>query len=83
MRFKNFYDLDVYKVNRKFRKSVSEIIKQYFPKDEKYLLTAQLKDASRSITANIAEGHGRFHYQENINQQRFIKRIIRTFNYCI
>ena len=23
-------------------------------------------DASRSITANIAEGFGRFHYQENI-----------------
>ena len=22
--------------------------------------------SSRSITANIAEGHGRFHYQENI-----------------
>ena len=26
----------------------------------------QLLRASRSVTANIAEGNGRFHYQENI-----------------
>jgi four helix bundle protein len=37
-----------------------------FPKEEKYLLVAQLLDAARSITANIAEGFGRYHYQENI-----------------
>ena len=30
------------------------------------MLTSQLLRSSRSITANVAEGFGRFHYQENI-----------------
>ena len=29
-----------------------------FPSHEKFLLTAQILDSSRSITANIAEGYG-------------------------
>jgi len=29
-------------------------------------LRSQLLDASRSITANIAEGYGRYYYQDNI-----------------
>jgi four helix bundle protein len=29
-------------------------------------LKAQVLDSSRSVTANIAEGFGRYHYQENI-----------------
>ena len=29
-------------------------------------LTSQLRRSSRSVSDNIAEGYGRFHYQENI-----------------
>lgn len=36
------------------------------PEEEKFRLRDQLFRASRSVTANIAEGYGRFHYQENI-----------------
>src|SRR5688500_12802106 len=63
--FKHFYELPVYKTCRSFRKEISVLTKK-LPKDEKFLLTAQLLNASRSITTNIAEGFGRFHYQENI-----------------
>jgi len=61
----NFTDLEVWKKARKFRNVMYELHKS-FPKDEKYKLSDQLIRASRSITANIAEGHGRYHYQENI-----------------
>src|SRR6056297_451045 len=68
-KMKNFEDLELYKVCRKFRKSISDLVK-VFPKDEKYRLVDQLLRCSRSITANIAEGHGRYHYQENIKYCR-------------
>jgi len=68
--YNHFYDLPVYKICRAFRKKVSSIAGKYFPKSEEYLLKSQTLDSSRSITANIAEGFGRFHHQENIQFYR-------------
>jgi four helix bundle protein len=61
---RTFEDLDVWKVCRELRIRLSNLAKT-FPKDEKYRLTDQLIRASRSVTANLAEGYGRFHYAEN------------------
>ena len=36
------------------------------PPEEKWNLNQQLRRASLSISANIAEGYGRFYYQENV-----------------
>ena len=66
MSYKSFTDLEVYKECRKFRKEVSVLVKTYFPPVEKYLLSSQILDSSRSVTANLAEGHGRFYYQDCI-----------------
>jgi len=68
--YNHFYDLPVYKICRAFRKKISNIAIKYFPKSEVYHLKAQTLDSSRSITANIAEGFGRFHHQENIQFSR-------------
>lgn len=61
----SFEDLDVYKKSREFRKEISELVSR-FPKEEQYRLSDQLIRASRSVTAQIAEGFGRYHHQENI-----------------
>lgn len=68
--YNHFYELPVYKICREFRKNVSAIVKKNFPKSEEYNLKTQVLNSSRSVTANIAEGFGRFHYQENIQYCR-------------
>jgi four helix bundle protein len=62
---RTFEDLEVWTVCRELRKELSELART-FPLEERYRLSDQLIRAARSVTANIAEGYGRFHYQENI-----------------
>jgi four helix bundle protein len=61
----SFEDLDAYNECRSLRNSIWEFTKTLH-KEETYRLKDQLIRASRSVTANKAEGYGRFHYQENI-----------------
>ncbi len=70
MNIQSFVDLEVYKECRQFRKSVSELVKNHFPVEEKYKLTDQILRSSLGVTACIAEGYGRFYYRENIQYCR-------------
>ena len=62
----SFEDLNCWKAATEIRLYVSKNILPKFPSDEKFALTSQLRRSSRSVSDNIAEGYGRFHYQENI-----------------
>ena len=57
--------LDVWQKAKELRKDISKLTKT-FHEEEKFRLVNQMIRASRSVTANISEGYGRFHYQENI-----------------
>ena len=65
MEFKTFEDLEVYRAGREFRKKIYKLIKK-LPEEEKFNLVGQMRRAATSLTNNIAEGYGRYHYQENI-----------------
>lgn len=62
---KTFEDLQCWQACRALRIFIRRKIIPLMPKEEIYRLTDQLIRASRSTTANIAEGYGRFHYLDN------------------
>lgn len=61
----DFYDLDAWQENHKLSLMIYKITKN-FPKEEKYELTNQIRRAVASITANIAEGFGRYHFSDKV-----------------
>jgi four helix bundle protein len=63
--YQTFEDLEVYQVAREFRKAVYRVAKR-LPEEEKFGLASQIRRAAVSLTNNIAEGHGRFHFLEQI-----------------
>jgi four helix bundle protein len=65
-------ELEVYKKCCELRRHIS-ILTKNLPIEEKYELRSQIIRSSRSITANIAEGYGRYHYQENIQFLRIAR----------
>lgn len=61
----SFENVKAWQLARNFRKDIYNITK-YFPKEELYCLTSQIRRAAISIHSNIAEGYGRYNFQENI-----------------
>jgi len=58
--------LDVWCKARDFAVRVNKEVLSLLPVEEKWSLNQQLRRSSQSIPANIAEGHGRFYYQDNV-----------------
>ena len=62
--------IEIYAYGRPPSTSVSSAydLSRGFPREERYGLTAQLRNAAVSIAANIAEGNGRLTRGEYLNQ---------------
>lgn len=67
---RDFTTLDAWKKCREVKLFFYKKILPLLPASEKYNLDKQIRSAAISITANIAEGYGRFHYQEGIQFYR-------------
>ena len=63
--YQSFTELEVWKKARQLKIDIEMLVKT-FPIEEKFRLCDQLIRASRSINANISEGHGRFTYKDQI-----------------
>ena len=82
----SFEKLEVYKLSREYRKEIYKLTYK-LPKEEQYNLIMQMRKAALSLTNNIAEGHGRYHYQENIQFLRqsrgSLEELFDDLNVCI
>jgi len=61
----SFEDLECWKAARAVRLFVARKVVPGLPKEERFRLGDQLLRAARSISANLAEGYGRFHFLDN------------------
>jgi len=79
-------DFELYKLAREFRKKIYTLIKR-LPAEERYCLDKQMRRAAVSVTNNIAEGHGRWHFQENIHfclvSRGSVTELIDDLNVCL
>jgi four helix bundle protein len=78
-------DLEVYQVAREFRKAMYRVAKQ-LPDSEKLGLAGQIRRAAVSLRNNIAEGHGRYHYLDQIKftlrSRGSLEELIDDLNVC-
>ena len=80
-----FENLKVYSVAREFRKAIYHVAKNV-PEIEKFGLASQIRRAAISLKNNLAEGHGRYHYPDQIEftlQSRgSLEELVDDLNIC-
>ena len=85
-KFRTFEDLEVYKAAREFRKKMYGVTRR-LPDSEKFELAGQIRRAAVSLTNNMAEGHGRFHYPDQIrfflHSRGSLEELVDDLNVCL
>jgi four helix bundle protein len=66
MSMQGLQKLDVWRRAKDFALRIYRDVLPLLPPEEKWNLSSQLRRSCSSISANIAEGYGRFYYQENV-----------------
>src|SRR6266478_9383243 len=84
-KFQTFEDLEVCKAAREFRKAMYAVSRR-LPDFGRYELGRQIRPASVSLTNNMAEGHGRFHYPDQIrfflHSRGSLEELVDDLNVC-
>ena len=82
-KIQHFTDIEAWKHGHKLVLEVYRVTKD-FPEEEKFGVIGQIRRAATSVTANIAEGMGRFSYKDRV---RFLYMsrgsIYEVENFCI
>jgi four helix bundle protein len=83
--FRTFEDLEVYQAAREFRKKMYGVTRQ-LPDFEKFELASQVRRAAVSLTNNIAEGHGRYHFADQVRfhlgSRGSLQELVDDLNVC-
>ena len=83
--FRTFEDLEVYKAAREFRKKMYGVARR-LPDFEKFGLASQIRGAAVSLTNNMAEGHGRYHFADQVRfflgSRGLLQELVDDINVC-
>lgn len=83
--FKTFEDLAVYQAAREFRKKMYGVTR-VLPDFERFELASQIRRAAVSLTNNIAEGHGRYHFADQVRfflgSRGSLQELVDDLNVC-
>lgn len=84
-KFRTFEDLEVYQIAREFRKQMYGVTRK-LPNFEKFELASQIRRAAVSLTNNIAEGHGRYHFADQVRfflgSRGSLQELVDDLNVC-
>ena len=86
MSITNLESLEAWRKAQEFAIRIYREILPLLPIEEKWGLCQQIRRSSTSIPANIAEGHGRYYYQENVrfcyNARGSLEETLSHISFC-
>ncbi|MDP2995124.1 MAG: four helix bundle protein [Anaerolineales bacterium] len=86
MSIKNLESLETWRKSQEFALRVYRELIPLLPAEEKWGLCQQLRRSATSVPANIAEGHGRYYYQNNVrfcyNARGSLEETLSHISFC-